>query len=90
MIRNVKDDKIKTSFLINFTSFQHVTIREKYDLDHVLDWTPPEVLRLYQPGRFFGEDTDGNPVFYDVSGGIDMKGIFDCCEKVVHSKLSQW
>ncbi|XP_065831389.1 SEC14-like protein 2 [Oscarella lobularis] len=53
----------------------HVTIREKYDLDHVLDWTPPEVLRLYQPGRFFGEDTDGNPVFYDVSGGIDMKGL---------------
>eukprot|EP00118_Oscarella_pearsei_P006755 m.31147 g.31147 ORF g.31147 m.31147 type:complete len:379 (+) comp31454_c0_seq9:71-1207(+) len=60
----------------------HIAMRTKYDLDHILDWNPPEVIRLYQPGRFFGEDKDGHPVFYDCSGGIDMKGLM----KSAHEK----
>lgn len=56
--------------------------REKYGLDTILtDYEPPEVIQKYLPGGFFGEDREGHPVWYDVSGNIDARGEEDCvCE----------
>ena len=34
----------------------------------------PKVLKKCFPGGFFGEDRDGNPVWYDAMGNIDFKG----------------
>jgi hypothetical protein len=36
-----------------------------------------KVLSLYQPGEFFGEDREGYPVYYDVTGNMDFKGIWN-------------
>ena len=49
--------------------------RQKYDVDTILtDYEPPEVLKKYVPGGFFGEDREGHPVWYDISGNIDARG----------------
>ena len=34
----------------------------------------PKVLKKCFPGGFFGEDREGNPVWYDAMGNIDFKG----------------
>jgi len=33
-----------------------------------------QVLRKCFPGGFFGEDREGNPVWYDAMGNMDFKG----------------
>ena len=49
--------------------------RKKYGLDTILtDYEPPEVIQKYVPGGFFGEDREGHPVWYDVSGNVDARG----------------
>ena len=49
--------------------------RKKYGVDTILtEYEPAEVLKNYVPGGFFGEDREGHPVWYDVSGNIDARG----------------
>ena len=51
-------------------------MRKKYGADTILqDWTPPEVLQKCFPGGFFGEDRDGDPVYYDSIGNLDFRGV---------------
>ena len=51
--------------------------REKYGLDTILtDYKPPEVIKKYLPGGFFGEDREGHPVWYSVSGNTDARGVW--------------
>ena len=49
--------------------------RKKYGMDTILaDYEPPEVIKKYVPGGFFGEDLEGHPVWYDKSGNYDARG----------------
>ena len=49
--------------------------RKKYGADTILqDYTPPEVMKKYFPGGFFGEDREGRPVWYDNFGNVDPRG----------------
>ena len=43
-------------------------------LSSLLPILPPKVLKKCFPGGFFGEDREGNPVWYDAMGNIDFKG----------------
>ena len=47
-----------------------------YGADTILqDYTPPEVIKKYFPGGFFGEDREGRPVWYDNFGNVDSRGM---------------
>ncbi len=53
---------------------QHMSVRQEYRLDTILDdYHAPEVFQ-YNPGGFFGEDRDGHPIWYDRIGRIDVRG----------------
>lgn len=65
------NDIIQSTFRI----IKHIEFRQHFGLDTILeDWTPPEVLRQYTPGGFFGEDREGHPVWYDRMGNLDFRG----------------
>ncbi|KAM9096077.1 SEC14-like protein 4 [Sarcophilus harrisii] len=54
---------------------KHVVFRKQEDLDNMLNWKPPEVLQLYDTGSFSGYDPEGCPVWIDVTGSLDPKGL---------------
>ena len=69
--------------------------REKYGLDTILtDYEPPEVIQKYLPGGFFGEDREGHPVWYDVSGNIDARGesliMHECASVSIDKRELLW
>jgi len=45
------------------------------DLDIVNEYNPPEVIKHYYPGGYFGVDKHGCPIFIDPVGTIDFKGL---------------
>lgn len=49
--------------------------RKRYGADTLLEWDPPEVLRLYYPGGYLGHDKEGFPIWYEVIGYVDLKGM---------------
>jgi hypothetical protein len=73
----------------------HIQFRKDYDVDTVLQWKPPEVLEKCFSGGFFGEDRDGDPVWYDNFGNLDFKGLYYSCRhedvtrlKIFHMELT--
>uniref|UniRef100_A0A4X1VBA2 SEC14 like lipid binding 2 n=1 Tax=Sus scrofa TaxID=9823 RepID=A0A4X1VBA2_PIG len=54
---------------------QHVEFRKQKDIDNILNWQPPEVIQQYLSGGLCGYDLDGCPVWYDVIGPLDAKGL---------------
>ncbi|XP_052591826.1 SEC14-like protein 4 [Peromyscus californicus insignis] len=54
---------------------QHVEFRNQQDLDHILTWQPPEVIQLYDSGGLCGYDYEGCPVWFDIIGTMDPKGL---------------
>ncbi|XP_045441673.1 SEC14-like protein 3 isoform X2 [Pipistrellus kuhlii] len=54
---------------------KHMEFRKAMDIDHILDWQPPEVVQKYMPGGMCGYDRDGCPVWYDIAGPMDPKGL---------------
>ncbi|XP_014398021.1 PREDICTED: SEC14-like protein 3 isoform X4 [Myotis brandtii] len=54
---------------------KHMEFRKAMDIDHILDWQPPEVVQKYMPGGLCGYDRDGCPVWYDIAGPLDPKGL---------------
>ncbi|XP_044514812.1 SEC14-like protein 3 isoform X1 [Gracilinanus agilis] len=54
---------------------KHVAFRKQEDLDNILSWQPPKVLQLYDAGGFCGYDREGCPVWLDITGNIDPKGL---------------
>nr|XP_025123142.1 SEC14-like protein 3 isoform X6 [Bubalus bubalis] len=54
---------------------KYMAFRKTMDIDHILEWQPPEVIQKYMPGGLCGYDRDGCPVWYDIIGPLDPKGL---------------
>ncbi|XP_074057153.1 SEC14-like protein 4 [Macrotis lagotis] len=52
-----------------------MVFRKQEDLDNILNWEPPEVLKLYDTGGLCGYDREGCPVWLDATGFLDPKGL---------------
>ena len=51
--------------------------RRKYGADTILqDYTPPPLFTECFAGGTYGEDLDGNPVWYDNVGNLDGRGMW--------------
>ncbi|XP_029916790.1 SEC14-like lipid binding 8 [Myripristis murdjan] len=56
---------------------KHVEFRKHMKVDTIItDWRPPEVIEKYLSGGMCGYDREGSPVWYDVIGPVDPKGLF--------------
>ncbi|XP_042818651.1 SEC14-like protein 4 isoform X2 [Panthera tigris] len=54
---------------------EHIEFRKQQDLDNILTWQPPEVIQLYDSGGLSGYDPEGCPVWFDLIGTLDPKGL---------------
>ncbi|XP_053444581.1 SEC14-like protein 4 isoform X2 [Nycticebus coucang] len=54
---------------------KHVEFRKQQDLDNILSWEPQEVLQLYDSGGLCGYDYEGCPVWFNIIGTLDPKGL---------------
>ncbi|XP_047417319.1 putative SEC14-like protein 6 isoform X1 [Sciurus carolinensis] len=55
---------------------KHMEFRKQQDLDNILAWEPPEVVKLYSASSICGHDREGSPVWYHIATGLDVKGLF--------------
>ncbi|XP_001365475.1 SEC14-like protein 4 [Monodelphis domestica] len=69
---------------------KHVEFRKQEDLDNILKWQPPEVLQLYDAGGFCGYDREGCPIWLDITGNMDPKGlIYSTSKEALIKKRTQ-
>ncbi|XP_077730448.1 SEC14-like protein 4 isoform X1 [Canis aureus] len=54
---------------------KHMEFRKQQDLDNILTWQPSEVIQLYDSGGLTGYDYEGCPVWFDIIGTLDPKGL---------------
>lgn len=54
--------------------------RSRSNIDKILEWQPPEVLK-YWPGNFFGHDKEGYPIWYELLGYADIRGLIGSATK---------
>ncbi|XP_059214562.1 SEC14-like protein 2 [Centropristis striata] len=55
---------------------KHVEFRRKMKVDSIIsDWKPPEVIEKFVSGGMCGYDKEGSPIWYDVIGPLDPKGL---------------
>ncbi|XP_071323028.1 SEC14-like protein 2 [Trachinotus anak] len=55
---------------------KHVEFRKQMRVDSIIsDWKPPEVIEKYVSGGMCGYDREGSPIWYDVIGPLDPKGL---------------
>uniref|UniRef100_A0A8C3WKS5 SEC14 like lipid binding 4 n=2 Tax=Catagonus wagneri TaxID=51154 RepID=A0A8C3WKS5_9CETA len=54
---------------------KHMEFRRQQDLDSILMWQPSEVIQLYDSGGLCGYDYEGCPVWFDIIGTLDPKGL---------------
>ncbi|KAM9194413.1 LOW QUALITY PROTEIN: SEC14-like protein 4 [Dugong dugon] len=54
---------------------KHMEFWKQQDLDNILVWQPPEVIQLYDSGGLCGYDYEGCPVWFDITGALDPKGL---------------
>uniref|UniRef100_H2UMV9 SEC14-like lipid binding 8 n=1 Tax=Takifugu rubripes TaxID=31033 RepID=H2UMV9_TAKRU len=56
---------------------KHLEFRKQMKVDIIItDWRPPEVIEKYLSGGMCGYDREGSPIWYDVIGPMDPKGLF--------------
>ncbi|KAG7280956.1 hypothetical protein CRUP_022967 [Coryphaenoides rupestris] len=56
---------------------KHMEFRKRMYVDTILnEWRPPEVLEKYLSGAMCGYDREGSPIWYDIIGPMDPKGLF--------------
>uniref|UniRef100_A0A8C2IW44 CRAL-TRIO domain-containing protein n=1 Tax=Cyprinus carpio TaxID=7962 RepID=A0A8C2IW44_CYPCA len=61
---------------INIFVLQHLEFRRHMKVDTIVDdWKPPEVIERYVAGGLCGYDREGSPVWYDIIGPLDPKGL---------------
>ncbi|XP_072310373.1 SEC14-like protein 2 [Eucyclogobius newberryi] len=55
---------------------KHVEFRRQMKVDTIVeDFKPPEVIEKYVSGGMCGYDREGSPIWYDVIGPLDPKGL---------------
>ncbi|XP_058474028.1 SEC14-like protein 2 [Solea solea] len=55
---------------------KHVEFRRQMNIDTIIsDYQPPEVIEKYVSGGMCGYDREGSPIWYDVIGPLDPKGL---------------
>ncbi|XP_029371929.1 SEC14-like protein 2 isoform X1 [Echeneis naucrates] len=55
---------------------KHVEFRKQMSVDTIIsDWKPPEVIEKFVSGGMCGYDREGSPIWYDVIGPLDPKGL---------------
>uniref|UniRef100_A0A8C9RTH7 SEC14-like protein 2 n=1 Tax=Scleropages formosus TaxID=113540 RepID=A0A8C9RTH7_SCLFO len=60
---------------------KHAEFRKHMKVDTIIDWQPPEVIEKYLSGGMCGYDREGSPIWYDVIGPLDPKGLLFSCTK---------
>ncbi|XP_040207973.1 SEC14-like protein 2 [Rana temporaria] len=61
---------------------KHMEFRKHMDSNRVLEnWQPPEVVQKYLSGGLCGYDQEGCPIWYDVIGPLDPKGLLFSASK---------
>ncbi|XP_036832850.1 SEC14-like protein 2 isoform X2 [Oncorhynchus mykiss] len=61
---------------------KHLEFRKHMKADSIIaDWRPPEVIERYVSGGMCGYDLEGSPIWYDVIGPLDPKGLLLSCTK---------
>ncbi|TSM28084.1 SEC14-like protein 2 [Bagarius yarrelli] len=61
---------------------KHLEFRKRLNVNAILeDWKPPEVIENYLSGGLCGYDREGSPVWYDIIGPLDPKGILMSASK---------
>lgn len=56
---------------------KHVEFRKHMKVDTIItEWRAPEVIEKYLSGGMCGYDREGSPIWYDVIGPVDPKGLF--------------
>ncbi|XP_061226460.1 SEC14-like protein 2 isoform X2 [Neopsephotus bourkii] len=54
---------------------KHLEVRKHMDADHIVSWEAPEVIRRYMSGGMCGYDREGSPVWYEIIGPLDARGL---------------
>ncbi|XP_051972063.1 SEC14-like protein 2 [Xyrauchen texanus] len=55
---------------------KHLEFRKHMKVDTIIeDWRPPEVIERYVSGGMCGYDCEGSPIWYDIIGPLDPKGL---------------
>lgn len=54
---------------------KYMEFRKQQDLDNILSWQPSEVIQRYDTGGLSGYDYEGCPVWIDIIGTMDPKGL---------------
>lgn len=55
---------------------QNLEFRKHMKVDKIIqDWRPPEVIERYVSGGLCGYDREGSPIWYDIIGPLDPKGL---------------
>ncbi|XP_028565634.2 SEC14-like protein 2 [Podarcis muralis] len=60
---------------------KHIETRKHMDADHILEWKAPEVITKYMAGGRCGFDREGCPIWYEIIGPLDAKGILFSASK---------
>ncbi|XP_051887849.1 SEC14-like protein 2 [Pristis pectinata] len=61
---------------------KHVEFRRQMKVDTLTsNWEPPEVITRYFAGGMCGYDKEGSPIWYDVIGPLDPKGLMHSASK---------
>ncbi|XP_038844636.1 SEC14-like protein 2 isoform X4 [Salvelinus namaycush] len=69
-------------FLLSMTTSccagsEHLDFRKHMKADTITtEWQPPEVIEKYLSGGMCGFDREGSPIWWDVIGPVDPKGLF--------------
>lgn len=55
---------------------KHIEFRRQMKVDTIISgWEPPEVIEKYVSGGMCGYDREGSPIWYDLVGPLDPKGL---------------
>ncbi|XP_016366116.1 SEC14-like protein 2 isoform X2 [Sinocyclocheilus rhinocerous] len=55
---------------------KHLEFRKHMKVDTIIDnWKPPEVIECYVAGGMCGYDREGSPIWYNIIGPLDPKGL---------------
>ncbi|KFM08087.1 SEC14-like 2, partial [Aptenodytes forsteri] len=60
---------------------RHVEVRKHMDADNIIAWEAPEVIRKYMSGGMCGYDREGSPIWYEIIGPLDAKGLLFSASK---------